>query len=333
MLLGATALFDSMSVRSATHAGSWYSSNGNSLRSQLDKFFNNKFNAIPKARILLGPHAGFSYSGKRLGETFTVWDTNGAETVFILGPSHHVYFKNFAMVSDFDFYDTPLGKLPVDREKTQQLCELSHGGKPIFKVMDDEIDEDEHSFEMHCPFIKYRADLDSKTVKIVPVMISANEPEYLEAIVNGLAPFFQDKRNTFVISSDFCHWGSRFRYQAYIPKHIDPVIGNTKEICDLVQGIKSNSKVGDIEIFRSIEILDKLAMDIASFGSSKEWKSYINKTGNTICGEKPITVVLQLLEIFGVGKFSWLGYSQSSQVTSVSDSSVSYASGYAVDDR
>ena len=30
-----------------------------------------------------------------------------------------------------------------------------------------------------------------------------------------LAPYFDDSRNFFVISSDFCHWGSRFSYTFY----------------------------------------------------------------------------------------------------------------------
>ena len=30
-----------------------------------------------------------------------------------------------------------------------------------------------------------------------------------------LAPYFADPKNFFVISSDFCHWGRRFRYQPY----------------------------------------------------------------------------------------------------------------------
>lgn len=30
-----------------------------------------------------------------------------------------------------------------------------------------------------------------------------------------LAPYLADPRNLFVISSDFCHWGQRFRYTFY----------------------------------------------------------------------------------------------------------------------
>lgn len=30
-----------------------------------------------------------------------------------------------------------------------------------------------------------------------------------------LAPYLADPQNLFVISSDFCHWGQRFRYTHY----------------------------------------------------------------------------------------------------------------------
>jgi MEMO1 family protein len=40
-----------------------------------------------------------------------------------------------------------------------------------------------------------------------------SEKEYGEI----LAPFLADPQNLFVISSDFCHWGQRFRY-TYVDK-------------------------------------------------------------------------------------------------------------------
>lgn len=34
-----------------------------------------------------------------------------------------------------------------------------------------------------------------------------------------LGPYLDDPSNLFVISSDFCHWGSRFTYTWYEPSH------------------------------------------------------------------------------------------------------------------
>ena len=67
-------------------------------------------------------------------------------------------------------------------------------------------EEDEHSLEMHLPFIKKA--LGEQEFKLVPIMvgeIDGNE-EYFGKL---LAPYFDDENTLFVISSDFCHWGPR----------------------------------------------------------------------------------------------------------------------------
>ena len=39
-----------------------------------------------------------------------------------------------------------------------------------------------------------------------------------------LAPYFDDPSSLFVISSDFCHWGSRFSYNYYDPLHVGTAV-------------------------------------------------------------------------------------------------------------
>jgi predicted class III extradiol MEMO1 family dioxygenase len=93
-----------------------------------------------------------------------VADAYPSKRVFILGPSHHVYFKG-ARLSPFSVYETPLGNVPVDRQSMHAPTSIFNIGWPltaatdrlsetgIFKVMTTSIDEDEHSFEMHMPFL------------------------------------------------------------------------------------------------------------------------------------------------------------------------------------
>ena len=53
-------------IRKATHAGSWYTNNGQQLNTQLQEYLNAAERTIPadkKLRAIIGPHAGFSYSG------------------------------------------------------------------------------------------------------------------------------------------------------------------------------------------------------------------------------------------------------------------------------
>ncbi|KAF3987252.1 hypothetical protein FT663_04017 [Candidozyma haemuli var. vulneris] len=313
--------------RPATHAGAWYTNDGGRLRTQIAKYFSAAAkitSPVAGARILVGPHAGYAYSGPRLAETFAAWDTSKVRRVFVLGPSHHVYFRQKAMVSRYSSYDTPLGPLPVDTEVCAKLC--AGGSAAPFGYMSSEVDDDEHSFEMHAPFIAYRAQEDGVDVKIVPIMVSGLSPALREKIVEALAPYMEKEENTFVVSSDFCHWGRRFGYTEYVP-------GEDLDECDEYSDKRARAP-GANAIWQSIEFLDRSAMAVAQKGSADAWDEYIEATGNTICGQKPLGIVLRLLEKTGGGSsgsgggFKWLGYSQSSQVLKSNDSSVSYASGY-----
>jgi AmmeMemoRadiSam system protein B len=315
--------------RSATHAGSWYIGNKSKLDKQLDQFLEAvplsgpDYTSLPVtgARFLVGPHAGYAYAGKTLAETYKAWDIQGIKRVFILGPSHHVYFHG-ANLSKFSTYETPLGDVPVDVETTKRLYETG-----IFDYMSEQVDEEEHSFEMHMPFIYKMTHQSSEGVRpIVPILVCGTNSSYDKKLAQVLAPYFREKENAFVVSSDFCHWGRRFEYTTYVDD-------------SSLQGLRTLtrvSKIGDKPIYKAIEYLDRRGMAVASFGSYEKWKSYLDLTDNTICGRTPLGVLLKAVENTsdgqgaGYGKLKWIGYAQSSKVTSVNDSSVSYASGFAV---
>jgi MEMO1 family protein len=82
-----------------------------------------------------------------------------------LGPSHHVYLDGCAL-SKCTEYATPLGALPLDRP-SMLLCLVSSSGLTSFFLAIEELkktgkfsemelgtDEDEHSIEMHLPYVR-----------------------------------------------------------------------------------------------------------------------------------------------------------------------------------
>mmetsp|Transcript_31759 Transcript_31759/g.51249 ORF Transcript_31759/g.51249 Transcript_31759/m.51249 type:complete len:129 (+) Transcript_31759:684-1070(+) len=117
-----------------------------------------------------------------------------------------------------------------------------------------------------------------------------------------LAKYLDDPANFFIISSDFCHWGSRFSYTHYDPSH------------------------GPIH--KSIEALDRQGMDLIVKQDAPGFTAYLRKYSNTICGRHPIGVLISAL-FHARTKFSvqFVDYAQSSPVVSKRDSSVSYAAG------
>jgi len=50
---------------------------------------------------------------------------------------------------------------------------------------------------------------------IIPILVGSLSPEREALYGRLLAPYMADPQTLFVISSDFCHWGQRFRYTYY----------------------------------------------------------------------------------------------------------------------
>ena len=127
-------------------------------------------------------------------------------------------------------------------------------------------DEQEHSLEMHLPFIAKT--FKGHNVKLVPILVGnlskTKEKEYGKL----LAPFFEDSETLFIISSDFCHWGEDFDY------------------------VPHNKKEFGNQIWKSIEALDSQAMELIEQQKGPEFYDYCEKSGNTICGRHPIGVLL-----------------------------------------
>ncbi|KAH9760542.1 protein memo1 [Citrus sinensis] len=263
-------------IRRASHAGSWYTDNSKRLAEELDGWLREAgLPKSPEVRGVIAPHAGYSYSGRAAAYAFGNIDPTSISRVFLLGPSHHYYTPKCAL-STATVYKTPIGDLPLDLE-----------------------DEAEHSMEMHLPYLAKV--FEGHPIKIVPILVGAVNAEN-EAMYGRLfAKYVDDPSNFFSVSSDFCHWGSRFNYMHYDKKH----------------GV----------IHKSIEALDKMGMDIIETGDPDAFKKYLLEYDNTICGRHPISVFLHMLGNCSTKiKIKFLRYEQSSQCKTKRDSSVSYAS-------
>ncbi|KAL1094823.1 hypothetical protein V6Z11_D06G116700 [Gossypium hirsutum] len=312
-------------IRRASHAGSWYTDNPNKLSEELDGWI--RAAGLPKSsdvRGVIAPHAGYSYSGRAAAYAFGNIDPtnifepnfvqisckiveliaqiivfeqkkffNFSTRVFLLGPSHHYYTPKCAL-STATVYKTPIGDLPIDLEVIE---ELKATGK--FELMNLRVDEAEHSMEMHLPYLSKV--FEGHPVKIIPILVGALSAENEAMYGKKLAKYVDDPHNFFSVSSDFCHWGSRFNYMYY------------------------DKKYGAIH--KSIEALDKMGMDIIETGDADAFKQYLSEYDNTICGRHPISVFLHILSNSSTKiKIKFLRYEQSSQCKSTRDSSVSYAS-------
>ncbi|KAF1914078.1 MEMO1 family [Ampelomyces quisqualis] len=337
-----------MVARSPSHAGSWYTASRQQLSQQLDGWLA----AVPSsttpigtasahqghvslparnARAIIAPHAGYSYSGPAAAWAYKSVDWANAKRVFVLGPSHHYYLPGAATTA-CDTYATPLGDLAIDTALVQSLQQTW----PL-ETMTRRVDEAEHSLEMHLPYIYKMLSLTNHafqasppSVPLVPLLIGNTDPTTESRYGALLAPYLADPANLFVISSDFCHWGSRFRYTYYAPRDGAPA-------SHLRSG--SDWDAAGWPIHESIRAVDAESMDAVESGRHDVFLAQLEGTGNTVCGRHAIGVFMAAVESAGLvhgddegarGRFNFVRYERSDLVTHVGGSSVSYASAFAV---
>ncbi|KAF8626546.1 hypothetical protein AX15_004848 [Amanita polypyramis BW_CC] len=315
--------------RCASHAGDWYSDNGEVLNNQLSTWLSgvdlpDSTLPIRGCKAIIAPHAGYAYSGPAAAWAYKCIDTTGIKRVFILGPSHHFYLDGCALSACKD-YETPIGNLSLDLET---INELKATGK--FEIMDIDADEAEHSIEMHLPYV--RKVFEGKDIHIVPIVVGAIS-QSTEATTGALlAPYLAREDTLFVISSDFCHWGARFSYTFYYP---EPAPGSTVA----VRLSRTTAPSPSHPIHQSIGRLDHEAIESLTIPplnaqeAHVRFSTYLSRTKNTICGRHPIGVLLGAIATLEKEKgieamIKFVRYEQSSACLTVKDSSVSYASAY-----
>ncbi|KAL3068027.1 hypothetical protein niasHT_038017 [Heterodera trifolii] len=292
-------------VRPASHAGSWYSENAKGLDRQLTNWLNAAGPTVGAARAIISPHAGYTYCGETAAFAFKQIVPDKIKRIFVLGPSHVVYLSGCALTTCTK-YATPLGDLCVDTAVNEQL--RSANGADSFEWMSVRNEEAEHSLEMQMPFIaKVMESRPLNSFRIVPVLVGSLSTSRQQFYGRIFAHYISDPSNLFVISSDFCHWGQRFRYTP----------------------IESNS---GRPIHEQIANLDQQGMNAIATLDPTIFNEYLKKSQNTICGRNPICVMLQAAEYFRqmnnhTAELRFLKYAQSNKCRSMSDSSVSYASG------
>lgn len=186
---------------------------------------------------------------------------------------------------------------------------------------------------MHLPYIYKmlsRSFPQGSFPPLVPILVGSTSPGVEKNYGAILAPYLGDPENIFIISSDFCHWGSRFSYTFYMPDS-NSFSGYTLK--------RKEPPSGSTPIHKSIGTLDRLAMKAIESGSHDAFLANLQDTGNTVCGRHPIGVIMAALETLDVRKsqpreakgiFKFIRYERSSECTRVSDSSVSYASAFAI---
>uniref|UniRef100_A0A7R9ZN49 MEMO1 family protein n=1 Tax=Craspedostauros australis TaxID=1486917 RepID=A0A7R9ZN49_9STRA len=304
-------------TRRAHHAGSWYSDSKDDLDAMLSSALDDvDATASTSVRGIICPHAGYSYSGPTAAYSYHALakELEAANSpvrhLLVLHPSHHVYLDGCA-ISGATTIETPVGDLRVDDALRDEVRQLFVKDKLDFTYMSQSVDEEEHSGEMQYPYIaKCIPDSKKDDITVLPIMCGNLSTSKEAAYGKCLASIVQRRDVLCIISSDFCHWGKRFAYQP-------------------------TGSVATRKIHEYIREMDHAGMDKIQLQEPGAFAAYLKATRNTICGRHPIAVWLNAVHHNDKAlqkealNIAWVKYAQSSEVRSMRDSSVSYASAVA----
>lgn len=243
-------------VRPAALAGSWYSDSAEDLQHSIEALLDNVENVEGTEPLgFVVPHAGHSYSGQTAAYAYSSVVGRSYRRVFVLAPCHRGGFTG-AAVPAVGYFQTPLGRIPIDIDVTDALA-----GRPGF-IMDDDPHETEHSIEIQLPFLQTVLD---QGYRLVPILIGHLDAHSAETLAEEIRPFV-GPNDLVLASSDFTHYGESY---GYVPFETD---------------IPAGIEALDMAAFAAIETL-----------SAATLQAYRDQTEITVCGYRPIMVFLELL--------------------------------------
>lgn len=282
-----------MSVTSlpSSLAGTWYPGEPSKLRALLqDAVCRSEQRTGPFLRRgalgFLVPHAAPVYSGTVASAVYRHVSEYGARRVILLGFSHRAPVTGIA-VPQMDSYATPLGDVRLDRNSAARLAEQKpfHGAGAASLT--------DHSIEIQIPFLR----MCCPEAAIVPLYVGRlgeSERRAAAAVLRNEL----DGQTVIIASSDLTHYGHGFGYQPFDASHAGA--GALRELD-----------------FGVLEVCGSLSPDM--------FRDYVARTGATVCGTAPVTLLLETLETYpGEVFMEVLDYDNSGSMTKDFTHSVSY---------
>jgi AmmeMemoRadiSam system protein B len=175
-------------------AGAFYPDDPAACAELVDRYLADAPDSAATAKAVIAPHAGYPYSGPVAGSAFRpVQRLRGAVTrAVVIGPSHRVPFRGVAVPSAASF-ETPLGRLPVDRAAVDRLLRLDG------VVELDRAFAGEHALEVELPFLQRALG----EVSIVPLVVGEAPTATVARVVDAV---WGGDETLIVVSSDLSHF-------------------------------------------------------------------------------------------------------------------------------
>ncbi|MFA4873099.1 MAG: AmmeMemoRadiSam system protein B [Patescibacteria group bacterium] len=269
-------------IRMPAVAGAFYPDAKEELSAQID-YLLTQASTTPISehiRIMIVPHAGYEYSGAVAASAYRALSANRAgvrsvPTIILIGSGHKVSVEGAAFDSH-DAWQTPLGKIPVNKELRDMLVRQS----TLFHL-DAAAHKDEHSLEVQLPFLQ-------KTFvqfEIVPLLVNKATEEEQNRISAALASLPGDI--ILIASTDLSHY----------PIYEDATAADTKVIESLLSGNAEQMKrsiaqletqhIREAVTFMCAQPAVEIALKVAQLWGADERRllKYAN-SGDSFVGDK-----------------------------------------------
>jgi len=185
------------SIREPAVAGLFYPADPACLRADIAALLQARERQnINALKALIVPHAGYIYSGATAAAAYAQIAPLRARIrrVVLLGPSHRVALRGMALPTHQQF-QTPLGAVNIDPQAAALL-----GSFEQVAVRDD-AHRDEHSLEVHLPFLQMVLD----DFVLIPIVVGLATPSDVAKVLDTL---WGGTETLIVISSDLSHFHS-----------------------------------------------------------------------------------------------------------------------------
>lgn len=185
-------------VRLPSVAGTFYPSSPTTLRKDIISLLNSGPEIKPAGKILaaVAPHAGYTYSGGVAAYTHQVISHMDFDTLIIIGHDT-TYTDIVAFTCPVDYFQTPLGKMPVDREMMEKMLKFNDGIKSYRLLF-----ARDHTIEVQLPFLQVLG----RKCKIVPVLFGRPTEEKCRILADAILAASGNKRAFVLASADMSHF-------------------------------------------------------------------------------------------------------------------------------
>jgi len=198
---GISNAVDDNNSRPPSVAGSFYPRTASEIRKMITAMLDSVSQITPEGEIFaaIAPHAGYIYSGMVAAYTFKQLTKVDFDTIVIIGHETDLYPNIVAYICPVDYFETPLGKVPVDREMIKKMEAFNNGIRT-----NRFIHANDHSIEVQIPFLQVLG----KNCMIVPIMFGNSTPENSRILADAIIASAGDKKVFVLASTDMSHYPS-----------------------------------------------------------------------------------------------------------------------------